>query len=70
MMTHMCIDTTTRAAADRGFDCVLAHDACATRDLAFGGTKVPAAEVQAAFVAALNGAFAKAMGAREITAST
>lgn len=69
MMTHMCIDTTTRAAADLGFDCVLAHDACATRDLAFGGAKVPAREVHNAFVAALNGAFAKAVGAKEIAAT-
>jgi nicotinamidase-related amidase len=68
MMTHMCIDTTTRAAADLGFECVLAHDACATRDLAFNGSKVPAREVQGAFVAALNGAFAKVMAAKEIAA--
>ncbi len=30
---HMCIDATTRSAADLGFECQLAHDACATRDL-------------------------------------
>jgi Amidases related to nicotinamidase len=41
MMTHMCIDTTTRAAADLGFECQLAHDACATRDLAFAGRRSP-----------------------------
>lgn len=68
MMTHMCIDTTTRAAADYGFECTLAHDACATRDLAFNGTKVAAREVQGAFVAALNGAFAKVLGTKEIVA--
>ena len=33
MMTQMCIDTTVRAAADLGFACSLAHDACATRAL-------------------------------------
>jgi len=69
MMTHMCIDTTTRAAADLGFECVLAHDACATRDLSFGGAKVAARDVHYAFVAALNGAFAKAIGADEIAAA-
>ena len=42
MMTQMCIDTTTRAAADLGFQCFLAHDACATRALSFGGVTVPA----------------------------
>ena len=41
MMTHMCIDTTTRAAADFGFKCLLAHDACATRALSFNGTLLP-----------------------------
>jgi nicotinamidase-related amidase len=67
MMTHMCIDTTTRAAADLGFQCTLAHDACATRDLAFGGEKVPAKAVQASYLAGLNGAFAKVLAAREIS---
>ena len=69
MMTHMCIDATTRAAADLGFQCLLAHDACATRNLVFGETTVPAAQVQAAFVASLNGAFAKALGAGEVCAA-
>jgi nicotinamidase-related amidase len=61
MMTHMCIDTTTRAAFDLGFQCQLAGDACATRDLARGGMTVPAAQVQAAFLAALDGIFAKVL---------
>ncbi len=68
MMTHMCIDTTTRAAADLGFACVLAHDACATRDLAFGASKVAAHDVHNAFLAALNGAFAKVLAAKDIEA--
>ena len=66
MMTHMCIDATTRAAADLGFQCTLAHDACATRDLAFGGSKVAARDVHTAFLASLNGAFAKVVPASEI----
>src|SRR4051794_7656583 len=49
MMTHMCIDATTRAAADAGFTCSLAHDACATRSVSFGGTAVPAEHVNASF---------------------
>lgn len=68
MMTHMCVDTTVRAAADLGFTCHLAHDACATRALSFGGKSVAAAEVQTAFVAALNGLFAKAQSAAELCA--
>lgn len=68
MMTHMCIDTTTRAAADLGFSCLLAHDACATRALAFGGQQVSAENVQAAFLAALNGLFAKVASSRDLLA--
>lgn len=68
MMTHMCVDTTTRAAADFGFACLLAHDACATRALAFGGAEVSAADVQRAYLAALDGTFAKVAPAAAIVA--
>lgn len=68
MMTQMCIDSTVRAAADLGFACSLAHDACATRDLSFGGVTVPAASVQAAFLAALNGLFARVQTTDELCA--
>ena len=66
MMTHMCIDATTRSAADLGFECQLAHDACATRDLTFGGSKVAAKDVHTAFIASLNGAFAKVVAAKDV----
>jgi nicotinamidase-related amidase len=33
MMSHMCIDATVRAAFDRGYTCIVIHDACATRNL-------------------------------------
>jgi len=69
MMTQMCVESTTRAAADLGFQCLLAHDACATRALSFGGKSVPAEEVQAAFLAALNGLFAKVQAVEEICAT-
>ena len=59
MMTHMCIDATTRAAFDLGYSCLLAGDACATRDLSFAGSLVPAAHVQYAFLAALHGTYAQ-----------
>ncbi len=68
MMTHMCVDTTVRAAADLGFACSLAHDACATRDLAFGASKVAARDVQTAYLAALSGSFAAVRSAAEIIA--
>ena len=53
MMTHMCVDASMRAGADLGFPVLLAEDACATRALEYGETKVPAQQVQAAFLAAL-----------------
>lgn len=58
MMTHMCVDATVRAAFDFGLRCRVASDACATRTLAFNGEPVPAAQVHAAFLAALLGVYA------------
>ena len=60
-MSHMCIDATTRAAADLGFQCIVVHDACATKDLTFGGKAVPADMVHGAFMAALQSVYAKVM---------
>jgi len=54
MMTHMCVDATTRAAKDFGFNCTLIGDACATKDLDINGRSVKAAEVHHGFLAALN----------------
>lgn len=58
-MSHMCIDAATRAAADFGYKVTLIHDACASRDLTFNGVTVPAAQVHAAFMAALGFAYAQ-----------
>ena len=66
MMTHMCIDATTRAACDYGFECIVAADACATRDLPFAGETLPAVMVQRAFLAALNGTYAEVATTGEI----
>lgn len=57
-MSHMCVDSTTRAAFDLGFRCTVVSDACATRDLAFDDRTIPAASVHAAFMAALAVPFA------------
>ena len=58
-MTHMCIDTSTRAAFDLGYSCQVISDACATRDLEWNGTVVKSTDVQAAYLAALGWCFAK-----------
>ncbi len=54
MMTHMCIDATTRAAKDLGYNTTIIGDACATRDLTIDGAPVKAEEIQKSFLAALN----------------
>jgi nicotinamidase-related amidase len=54
MMTHMCVDSTVRAAKDYGFDIELIGDACATRDLELNGQIVKAHDIQNSFLAALN----------------
>ena len=66
MMTHMCVDTTVRAATDLGFQCFLAGDACATRNLQFSGQEVKAREVQLAYLAALNGSFSTVKSTQEL----
>jgi nicotinamidase-related amidase len=60
-MSHMCIDATTRAACDFGYKTTVLHDACATRDLEFGGQTVPAAQVHTAFMSALAFAYASVL---------
>jgi len=60
-MSHMCIDAVTRASDDFGFVTTVVHDACATRDLSFEGVDVPAKMVHAAFMAALQFGYAKAV---------
>lgn len=53
MMTHMCVDATTRAGFDFGYKCTVVGDACATRDLEINGKTVKADDVHHAFLAAL-----------------
>jgi len=69
-MSHMCIDTTVRAAFDLGYRCQLIADACATRDLEFNGQKVAASEVQTAFMAALGTPFAQVSSTADYLAGT
>jgi nicotinamidase-related amidase len=66
MMSHMCIDATTRAAFDKGYVCIVAHDACATRNMTFKGIDIPAKDVHGAFMAALGSVYAKVLSAEEI----
>jgi nicotinamidase-related amidase len=65
MMTSMCVDATARAAADLGYAVTVVADACAAPDLEFGGRSVAAADVAAAFLAALADSYAEVTTAAE-----
>lgn len=66
MMSHMCVDATTRAAFDFGYPCVVLSDACATRDLEYGCSAIPAAQVHGAFMAALGQVYATLVGVKDL----
>jgi nicotinamidase-related amidase len=66
MMTHMCVDASVRQAADLGYKVTLLGDACATRAQTYAGETVPARQVHAAFLAALNGFYAKVVNTHEL----
>jgi nicotinamidase-related amidase len=66
MMTHMCVDASVRQAADLGYRVTLLGDACATRAQSFAGETVPARQVHAAFLAALNGFYAKVVPTHDL----
>ncbi|MCP4219127.1 MAG: cysteine hydrolase [bacterium] len=59
MMTHMCVEAATRAAADYGFSCIVVADACATKDLEFNGKAIPAQQVHLSTLASLSGSYAE-----------
>jgi nicotinamidase-related amidase len=66
MMTHMCVESTARAAFDLGFECLTAADACATKDLLFAGQTIPAEMVHHAFLAGLQGTYGKVLRVDEL----
>jgi nicotinamidase-related amidase len=65
MQTHMCVEATTRAAADFGYICTVISDACATRDLKFGDKTIPWEDVHYSTLSTLNGGYAKIMNTEE-----
>jgi nicotinamidase-related amidase len=66
MMTHMCIDATTRAACDLGFECIVAADACAAPAQEYDGLRVAPELVHAAFLSALSGSYAKVVNTADL----
>lgn len=60
MQTQMCLEAAVRAAHDYGFECVVVQEACATRDLKFGGKVVKAEDVQTStFATIIDGGYGK-----------
>lgn len=66
MQTNLCIDATVRSAADAGHTVTVVGDACAAADLEHGGRAVAGADVHAAFLAALDGNYARVVGAADL----
>jgi nicotinamidase-related amidase len=66
MMSHICIDTTVRAAKDYLYDVLVINDACTTKDLVWENEKIMAENVHKTFMASLQGTFAKIINVNEI----
>lgn len=65
MQTHMCVEGAARAASDLGYELVVVADACATRDLKWRDTVVPAAMVHAATLATIERYYGKVVDVAE-----
>ncbi|MCR8643402.1 cysteine hydrolase [Paenibacillus sp. N1-5-1-14] len=59
MMSHICIDSTVRAACRLGYEVIVLGDACTTRDLEWNDKVIPAHTVHDAFMGSLHGTFAQ-----------
>lgn len=65
MQTHMCVEGTTRAAADLGFGCTVISDACATRDLHYGDREIGWEAVHYSTLSTLKSGYAKVLTTSE-----
>jgi nicotinamidase-related amidase len=54
MMTDVCVDSTTRAAMDFGFENTIITDAVTTRNREFNGKVIPAEQVTESYLSGLN----------------
>jgi nicotinamidase-related amidase len=68
MTTHLAVEATARAASDLGFQVIVAEDACATCDLTYDGTTIPADHVQKVSLATLK-SYGKVMKSEAILAT-
>lgn len=65
MMTHMCVDSTVRAAADLGFEVTLLEDACTTLALSYNDIQLTAEQVQYSYMAGIHGVFAQVISTED-----
>lgn len=70
MMMHMTVDATVRAASDFGFHCTLLHDTCTAKSLEFNHTVISAQNVNNAFLASLQPAYASVMSSDDYLQKT
>mgnify|MGYP003394411079 CR=1 FL=1 len=68
-MSHMCINAVTRAPTDLGYQCSVAHDACATLQVEFNGIVVPAVQVHSVMMYALAFGYASVKSTDELLVS-
>ncbi|PCI03374.1 MAG: cysteine hydrolase [Hyphomicrobiales bacterium] len=69
-MSQMCVDATTRAASDFGYEVTLVEDACGAKETAFNGVEVPASQVHAAFMAPLAMSYANVVSCEAYLSET
>ncbi|MDB5763690.1 MAG: cysteine hydrolase [Herminiimonas sp.] len=69
LMTHMCVSTAARDARPRGYQVVVAADACATRDIdAWDGGVLAHADLHRAALTAVSDGFGEVMPTAQVTA--
>ncbi|KAK2945369.1 putative Cysteine hydrolase [Blattamonas nauphoetae] len=54
MMSHMCVDSTSRDCVQNGFKLTVLEDCCTTMNLEWKGEKLTASQIHASFMAALS----------------
>ncbi|MNF09735.1 Isochorismatase family protein [compost metagenome] len=68
MMSHICIDSTVRTAHRLGYEVLLLGEACATKDLVWNETVIPAKTVHDTFMASLQDTFAQVIDTNSLYA--
>jgi len=64
MQTHMCVEAAVRAGSDFGYDCILIHDACTSRDLKYDNYIIMAKDVHLSTLSTLRN-YARIMSTEE-----